>query len=231
MKKKLIVFLTIFVLVFSMMSILAIQAAEDAEVKVVVNADGTITVTAKGTFEDGDWVGIYKEGETVDPNNGGAISLVWWYVTEETVVTYPGENEGITVNTQREEELSNGADSALAPGEYYAVVLGGTSSYEVFSEEFAFTIPESGDTPTEAPATATPTPEATATPTAKPTEKATTAPSTTKTAAPTAKATATGTAGETEGSSNTLLWVVCIVAAVIIIAAVIVIIVVKKKKK
>lgn len=50
MKKKLLVFLTIFALVLSMTSLLA-QAAEDAEVTVTVNEDGTITVTATGTFD------------------------------------------------------------------------------------------------------------------------------------------------------------------------------------
>ena len=66
MKKKLLVFLTIFALVLSMTSLLA-QAAEDAEVTVTVNEDGTVTVTATGTFDENDWVGIYKQGDTVDP--------------------------------------------------------------------------------------------------------------------------------------------------------------------
>lgn len=76
MKKKLLVFLTIFALVLSMTSLLA-QAAEDAEVTVTVNEDGTITVTATGTFDENDWVGIYKQGDTIDPGNGGvALSRV-----------------------------------------------------------------------------------------------------------------------------------------------------------
>ena len=228
MKKKVVVFLTIFALALSMMSFLAVEAAKDAEVKVVVNDDGTITVTATGTFEKGDWVGIYKQGETVDPNNGGATSLIWWYLEEGTEIIYPGENSGITVDTNnRPAELAEGVKgSALAPGDYYAVVLGGESSYEIFSEEFECTIPESDEEPTEAPATATPTPE----PTEAPTEKAT------ATATPTAKATSTAPAKATAGAdadsdNNTLLLVVCIVAGVIIVAAVVVIIVVKKKKK
>ena len=81
MKKKLVVLFMVFALVLSMMSILAVQAAEDgAEVKVVVNKDGTITVTATGTFDEKDWVGIYKQGEMYDPNMGGEKSLVWWYL-------------------------------------------------------------------------------------------------------------------------------------------------------
>lgn len=116
MKKKLVVLFMVFSLVLSMMSILAVQAAEDgAEVKVVVNKDGTITVTATGTFDENDWVGIYKQGEMYDPNMGGEKSLVWWYLKEGTEITYPGENEGITVDTQnRVSELSEGvAGSAL----------------------------------------------------------------------------------------------------------------------
>lgn len=182
MKKKLLVFLTIFALVLSMTSLLA-QAAEDAEVTVTVNEDGTITVTATGTFDENDWVGIYKQGDTIDPGNGGVASLVWWYLREGEEITYPGENEGITVeSSNRVAELTAGAGSALAPGDYYAVVLGGESSYEVFSEEFEFTIPEeTEETPTEAPATAEPTPEVTEEPTEEPTESPTTAPATAKT--------------------------------------------------
>ena len=88
MKKKLLVFLTIFALVLSMTSLL-VQAAEDAEVPVTVNEDGTVTVTATGTFDENDWVGIYKQGDTIDPENGGVTSLVWWYLREGEEITYP----------------------------------------------------------------------------------------------------------------------------------------------
>lgn len=232
MKKKLLVFLTIFALVLSMTSLL-VQAAEDAEVTVTVNEDGTVTVTATGTFDENDWVGIYKQGDTIDPENGGVTSLVWWYLREGEEITYPGENEGITVeSSNRVAELTAGAGSALAPGDYYAVVLGGESSYEVFSEEFEFTIPEeTEETPTEAPATAEPTPEVTEAPTEEPTESPTTAPATAKTT-PSAVAAPTQApdADDSEGN-NTALIIVCIVAAIIIIAAIIVIVAVKKKKK
>lgn len=232
MKKKLLVFLTIFALVLSMTSLL-VQAAEDAEVTVTVNEDGTVTVTATGTFDENDWVGIYKQGDTIDPENGGVTSLVWWYLREGEEITYPGENEGITVeSSNRVAELTAGAGSALAPGDYYAVVLGGESSYEVFSEEFEFTIPEeTEETPTEAPATAEPTPEVTEEPTEEPTESPTTAPATAK-ATPSAVAAPTQApdADDSEGN-NTALIIVCIVAAIIIIAAIIVIVAVKKKKK
>ncbi len=232
MKKKLLVFLTIFALVLSMTSLL-VQAAEDAEVTVTVNEDGTVTVTATGTFDENDWVGIYKQGDTIDPENGGVTSLVWWYLREGEEITYPGENEGITVeSSNRVAELTAGAGSALAPGDYYAVVLGGESSYEVFSEEFEFTIPEeTEETPTEAPATAEPTPEVTEAPTEEPTESPTTAPATAK-ATPSAVAAPTQApdADDSEGN-NTALIIVCIVAAIIIIAAIIVIVAVKKKKK
>lgn len=71
MKKKLVVLFMVFALVLSMMSILAVQAAEDgAEVKVVVNKDGTITVTATGTFDENDWVGIYI-------NKGKCMIRIW----------------------------------------------------------------------------------------------------------------------------------------------------------
>lgn len=228
MKKKLLVFLTIFALVLSMTSLLA-QAAEDAEVTVTVNEDGTITVTATGTFDENDWVGIYKQGDTIDPGNGGVASLVWWYLREGEEITYPGENEGITVeSSNRVAELTAGAGSALAPGDYYAVVLGGESSYEVFSEEFEFTIPEeTEETPTEAPATAEPTPEVTE----EPTESPTTAPATAKTTPGAATAAPTQAPDADSESDNTVLIIVCIVAAVIIIAAIIVIVAVKKKKK
>lgn len=232
MKKKLLVFLTIFALVLSMTSLL-VQAAEDAEVTVTVNEDGTVTVTATGTFDENDWVGIYKQGDTIDPENGGVTSLVWWYLREGEEITYPGENEGITVeSSNRVAELTAGAGSALAPGDYYAVVLGGESSYEVFSEEFEFTIPEeTEETPTEAPATAEPTPEVTEEPTEEPTESPTTAPATAKTTPGAATAAPTQAPDADSESDNTVLIIVCIVAAVIIIAAIIVIVAVKKKKK
>lgn len=232
MKKKLLVFLTIFALVLSLTSLLA-QAAEDAEVTVTVNEDGTITVTATGTFDENDWVGIYKQGDTIDPGNGGVGSIVWWYLREGEEITYPGENEGIAVDSRnRVAELTAGEGSALAPGDYYAIVLGGESSYEIFSEEFEFTIPEeTEETPTEAPATAEPTPEVTEEPTEEPAESPTTAPATAKTTPSAATAAPTQAPDADSESDNTVLIIVCIVAAVIIIAAIIVIVAVKKKKK
>lgn len=231
MKKRFIALLTVLVLAISITSIFAVQAAEEKALDVKVNADGTVTIKVTGDYDDvvEPWVGIYYNDETYNPNEGGATSLVWWYLSEGTEVTYPGENPGITVDTtNRPNELSEGAGSALLPGKYTAIILGGETSYDLVVEGIDFEIPEtSGATAT---ATAGATATATATATAEATATATAKATTTATAKTTAKTTSTPATNDTD-SSNTWIWIICIVAAVIIIAAIVIIIVMKKKKK
>ena len=89
--------------------------------KSVYGVTDPIMVTVHDTFS-GAWVGLYKEGELFDPNNGGVASLFWSYITEDmvgnafdiTAVT-AGNNSGY-----RGEKLANGK---------YVLVFFGDSGY------------------------------------------------------------------------------------------------------
>ncbi len=247
MKRRFVIAVLVFVLAFSACGMLSSFAADDPTVSVTVNKDGTITVTAVGTFTQNDWVGIYRSGETYDATAGGVTSLLWWYLPvgeDQTVsVTYPGTNEGITVRSDnRPAELEGGTvGGALQEGEYFALILGGDdpdTAYDERSAEFDFEITdEAEEQPTEKP-TEEPTAEPTAEPTEAPTEAPTEKPAeNTASVTPTPKVTVTpspaptkDTAADTSGG-NTVLWIIIAAAAVVIVAAVVVVIVIKKKKK
>lgn len=144
MKKKIMALILVVALAVSAMSILAVQAANGIEVV----ADGSkFTVKITGTTtSDKDWVGIYKEGETTDPNNGGATSLIWWYIGETTkTVNWPADKEiadatnGTNSTTNRTAELNE--DFTLKPGKYYAIVLANDGYAELDGfEKVAFEI-------------------------------------------------------------------------------------------
>lgn len=143
MKKKMLALVVAVALAVSAMSMLAVQAANGLDVEV---NGSNITVKVTGTTGDKDWVGIYKEGETVDPDKDGAISLVWYYVTDTTkTINWPADKavadatcDGASAKN-RPDELNT--DSSLKPGKYYAIVLA-NGGYEQVSgiDKVAFEI-------------------------------------------------------------------------------------------
>lgn len=77
--------------------------------KLVYGVTDPIMVTAHTTF-GGAWVGLYKEGELFDPNNGGVASLFWSYISED-MVGKAFDLTAVTAGTTsglRGETLSNG---------------------------------------------------------------------------------------------------------------------------
>ncbi len=77
--------------------------------KTVYGVTDPIMVTAHASYP-GAWVGLYKEGELFDPNNGGVASLFWTYITTD-MVGKPFDITAVTVGTgsgHRGEKLSNG---------------------------------------------------------------------------------------------------------------------------
>ena len=106
-----------------------IVRAEDQSLEVSV-IGGKMIVTVGGDFEDKDWIGIYKEGESVDPNNGGIASLVWWYVNEmPDTVTLPDDANALKHNRLGEFI----ADGNIVPGTYTVMALA-NDGYELIDD-------------------------------------------------------------------------------------------------
>ena len=80
---------------------------------------GMMTIVIKGDFDEKDWVGIYKAGETTDPDNGGMPSLVWWYLGENGCEVQLPATEDVFYN-RYDEFILNGM---IIPGEYMVAVL------------------------------------------------------------------------------------------------------------
>lgn len=78
------------------------------------------------TSDSTDWIGIYKKGEKVDPNDGGAVSIYWYYP----------KNSGNTYAIQDVGEVNAGREDLkdLPAGEYtvYLLKKGG---YEVEAQQ------------------------------------------------------------------------------------------------
>ena len=55
-----------------------------------------------------DWVGIYKKGETYDPNAGGSYSIFWYYISEQS-------QKDVNILATRNE---NGRSGEFVAGEY-----------------------------------------------------------------------------------------------------------------
>ena len=192
--------------------------AEEPKLEVVVNSDGSVTVTSHGRFSPkGDSVGIYKSSDVFDPNvteeNTGVnpLPIVSWVANDGIEITYPvkpGKFDYIPVSSFfRVEELQDGYEgSALRPGKYYAVVLSGVNFYQFVTEPVPFEIPE---------ITATP----------EPTEITAPSPSVPMDVTP-----ANPSDPTPSKSASAILWV-SIAAAVGIIIAVIIVILMKRKKK
>ena len=103
--------------------------------KLVYGVTDPIMVTAHTTF-GGAWVGLYKEGELFDPNNGGVASLFWSYISED-MVGKAFDLTAVTAGTTsglRGETLSNGKYVLCFFGDSgYANVID-TIELEVFTD-------------------------------------------------------------------------------------------------
>ncbi len=133
MKKKVMALILTVALAVSVMSVFTVQAAG---LTVEVKDGGHITVKVDGETSANDWVGIYKEGEQYGEGEGTVTSLVWWYIDDTTkTVNWPEDRaaantaagKNIEAAGNRPTELNE--DLSLAPGKYYAVVLGGEDAY------------------------------------------------------------------------------------------------------
>lgn len=171
--KKLCVILVSIMLLTMFLSISSMAENSTANnhdtLEVVVNGDGSITVTTHGRFSPkGDEVCIYKSSDVIDTTvdiedrDVNPLPIVSWIADDGVEITYPvkaGKFDHIPVGSSfRVEELQNGyAGSALRPGKYYAVVLSGVNFYQFVTEPVPFEIPEMTATP-EPTANVTPTP-------------------------------------------------------------------------
>ena len=72
-------------------------------------------------MSDGAWAGIYKKGETYDPDTGGVKSIYWYYLTESP--------NPVDIRITRNE---NGRGGEFVAGEY-TVVLFGDSGYNAIA--------------------------------------------------------------------------------------------------
>lgn len=86
----------------------------------VTSEPGRLKIVLEGEFGEKDWVGVYKNGETTDPDNGGIASLVWWYAgTAGSTVELPAESENVIYNRPDEFII----DGVIVPGDYAVMVL------------------------------------------------------------------------------------------------------------
>ncbi len=118
----------------------------DPQLRVAVNPNGSVTVSVGADdfhFTSYDSVRIYKAGEWITPGSAkNPPPLVWWFARPGRTITYPGERD-VPVMSSRTSELSAGEGSALAPGKYYAVILGRQDIF--LSEAIDFEITEITD--------------------------------------------------------------------------------------
>lgn len=119
--KKTIAFLLSLALVIGLFGVqIFADGAEGPKQTLKVSTEpGKMTVTLEGQFGEKDWVGIYKAGETYDPDNGGIASLVWWYVGENGCEVELPATEGVSFNRYEEFIL----DGNIIPAEYEVVVF------------------------------------------------------------------------------------------------------------
>lgn len=98
----------------------------------VYNAGEEIRITVNGkeinqsaNYQDTDWVGIYRAGETCDPNNGGAQSIAWFNVADVRENTVSINQIGDWRNRRGEFP-----ENTLPAGKYKAVLFA-DGAYEV----------------------------------------------------------------------------------------------------
>ncbi len=119
MKKVIIVLLGICMIMTAIAGTRTVRAADySLEVSVL---DGKMIIDADGDFGDKDWIGIYKQGESPDPNNGGVGSIVWWYINEfPDTVTIPDDVDSLTKNERFGEFI---VDGKIVPGAYSVIAM------------------------------------------------------------------------------------------------------------
>ncbi len=134
---------------------------EDTGITVEID-EPQFTVNLIGdTYADGDWVAIYRRGET--PGSNGCTSLLWWYINNDTKhITWPedsqianesvwtvlpgsGASNGVTGyngNTEpnRADSYFLAENGTLKPGNYSAAVLDENYNVKQGYSVFDFTI-------------------------------------------------------------------------------------------
>lgn len=256
-------FVIMLVVIWGVTGIILPALAEEIqpELSVKVQEDGSVAVQCFLQETEYDTVNIYKHGEVITPDEKtNPLPLIWWVAWNRRSVTYPGINEYQVYAKDRASELSNGADSALPPGKYYAVILGENNTHLTEPVEFEI-LDKSSQViatpaiPTPPTATASSIISATATPTVKtfgtdlppvtksPSMEGPTAAMTVqteRTAKPTGMATAANRTGPTSTTlssdppsrnSRKALWIGISAGAAVIAAAVIFIWIWRKKKR
>ncbi|MBO4325936.1 MAG: hypothetical protein J5950_01540 [Clostridia bacterium] len=118
MKKTISMILAAAMALTAVLGMLSVQAeSRSMDVSVV---GGKIIITAEGEFGEKDWIGIYKQGESADPSNGGVGSIVWWYIgTNGGTVTFPDDKDKVSEN--RIEEFIDGG--RILPGQYKVIAM------------------------------------------------------------------------------------------------------------
>ena len=85
---------------------------------------------------DLDWVGLYKKGESVDPNNGGVVSIYWYYVGDFDATV------DINWRTNPAVKNDNSRDPEFGPGEYSVVLLANDGYGVIASVDITITADE-----------------------------------------------------------------------------------------
>lgn len=221
------------------------------EMEVIVKEDNYIEIKINhfhgGKVLGDDSLNIYKADDDVVTGSFEPRPIIYYYTYDEgTTFYYPEPNpikaEWIHYN-DRMSELTNGENSTLKPGKYFAVIIGyyeGIVNYE-FSDRYYFEIPDletHKETPAPSP-TETPTPAPTPTP--NPTGDCLSFSSPTPTTIPTITPNPTGScllfsSPELSEDSNSGISAVRIVIyvslfAFILITGIIITVVIKKKNK
>jgi len=196
LKRAALLLLTVAFAAMSMLTAFAGSTESDYGDEITVTyEDGVLTVVADGSFGMQDWIGVYKAGESVNPNAGGVASIFWWYVGPAGgEIVYPDDAGGSTVMYNRYDELDGGAaNDPLKPGTYWVMIMV-NDGYDTLdgTEPIEFVVPDP-NAATEVPTTEDPaatdepavTDEPTANPTQEPTEEPTAEPTAEPTEAPT----------------------------------------------
>lgn len=226
------------------------------EMEVIVKEDNYIEIKINhfhgGKVEGDDSLSIYRADDDVVTGSFEPRPIIFYYTyTKGTTFYYPEPNptkaEWIHYNN-RMSELTNGENSTLKPGKYFAVIIGyneGIVNYE-FTDRYYFEIPDletNKETPAPSPTeTSTPTPTPTPNPTgdclsfSSPTSTITAAP--TPTTIPTITPNPTGscllfsspTPDSNSGMSASRIAIYISVIAIVLLTIIIAIVVKKRKK-
>ena len=124
--KRILAFVTVVSLVLGLLGT-AVYADKKGSVSTAENPGltvesepGKMKIKLEGEFGEKDWIGVYKNGEKTDPDNGGIVSLVWWYVgTNGCEVELPSDSPDVFYNRPAEFIL----DGNIIPGDYTVMVL------------------------------------------------------------------------------------------------------------